>query len=347
MVASGRYVEIATERDEPICGGTVDYLDRVISAGFAALGESPPDRVFVRYEWLSTPETAIVGGSARRQGDGILIRSDVQLVDEHELTHAVHLQAWPSSNKFLHEGLAVLFDPKRIFYDYDSWPENVALDDVIGPGPLTPEGYYLAWFLVSQLVRDHGFDGLREFWHALPSGSTPAQVRDVYAGLFGRPMDALIEPYVEELTPGHPYEVDREPCNFALCPATPTPWQGLLWSVPGPTDCEDDEFAIGPDQRKYAGEYGEIWRDYTVDTVNTSEIGSGRKSFALDPRIAGTITPCTWNCDFGVSMTLEPGLVAEDTQLPGYGLTRIEVRTSLADVPTTNPGIFTMEDLPP
>jgi hypothetical protein len=36
VVARGRYVELATDRDDPVCAGTVAHLDRFIEAAFEA-----------------------------------------------------------------------------------------------------------------------------------------------------------------------------------------------------------------------------------------------------------------------------------------------------------------------
>jgi hypothetical protein len=48
VVATGRYIEIASGVDLPICGGTVEFMDGILEEAFAFLGEAPPDRVFIR-----------------------------------------------------------------------------------------------------------------------------------------------------------------------------------------------------------------------------------------------------------------------------------------------------------
>ena len=103
VVARGKYIDLATERDEPICGGTVALLDGLVEEGFAFLGEPPPGDLRIRYEWLPEPDepTSLIGtGSTRRLGDEILIRTD-QLVEEHELAHAVHASARPVSARYV------------------------------------------------------------------------------------------------------------------------------------------------------------------------------------------------------------------------------------------------------
>lgn len=336
VVARGRYVEIATMRDEPICGGTVAYFDRFIEAGFALIGETPPDRVFVRYEWLEFDEDdpAVGGGRARIVDDGILIRSDAYLVEEHELAHAVHLQAWPGSNEFLYEGFAVLLDPKRIFYQY-AWPPGVTIDQVVGAPDLAVQDYAYAWFLVSQVVSDHGFEGLGELWRAIPPGSSAVDVREAYETIFERPIDALIEPNIVE-TPDGPYELPRYPCNFALCLApAATPWNENLWSASGPTDCEQDPDAIGPDHREYGYEHGEVWRHHVI------EMTSDALEVETSATVGASLAACSLICSdsqIESGQVIGPASIEDGSSWPGAGRHRVEVRSEIDALPTAAPG---------
>jgi len=342
VVARGRYVEIATARDEPVCAGTAAYMDRVIDSVFAVMNESPPDHPYVRFEWLELDEEdpVIGGGRASFSGDGVLIRSDVHLVQEHELVHAVQMHAWPMPNDFLFEGHAVLLDPKRVAQDAYPWPATASLDELIGARDIPGGDYPLAWFIVSQIVLDHGFDGLREFWHAVPRGSTAAEVRAAYEELFGRSIDALIEPYVVEYSPPFgPQEIERRACDFALCPAPEvTPWQGDQWTALGPLGCEDDPDAIGPDRRP--SDWGEVWRDYTLigdPAFYGFEYGAGSSV---------SIAACALNCDYqstGIGGAEGPPF----SSVPAYrgwwdSPMRVEVRAALVDLPTETPAVATI-----
>ncbi len=335
VVATGRYVEIATEREETVCAGTVDYFDRVIASGFELLGETPPERVFVRFEWLELeePNPAIGGGHAERTDEGVLLQSDVQLVEEHELAHAVHLQAWPTSNTFLHEGLAVLLDPKRVFAQ-NPWPDSVEIDEVLEASSLTTQRYALAWFLVSQIVDDHGFEGLAAFWRAVPRGSTAAEVRAAYQQLFGRSIDALIEPRLVENEAGT-FEVPRFPCNFALCLAPAHPWDGNRWEGPGPLDCGSDPSAIGPDHREYLHEYGDVWRDYVI------EMDDHALDVSSSDSVGGNLSTCSLVCSnsqIESGQSIGPSAVEDGQTWPGAGRHRVEVRSAISDLPTAEPG---------
>jgi hypothetical protein len=261
VLGEGRYVELVTNRDEDdatVCGGTVAFYDRFVEAAFEFLGETPPDHVFVRYYWVPQPEMTHEG-YAVRSGDMTSIVTDF-VVSEHELAHAVHQQAWPPSNMFFYEGLATLLDPRREpVPDYD-WPESATLDEILGRTNVTSgNDYYQAWYLVSQIIADHGVAGLRDFWRAVPRGSTPQEVRDAYQALFGRPMEVLTVPweYDDGDDPGW-WDTSRFTCEFALCTGEVRPWVDNVWTASGPAGCEDDPDAIGP--MSYKPAYGlPVW----------------------------------------------------------------------------------------
>lgn len=341
IVARGRYVEIASERDEPVCGGTAAHMDRVIEGVFAVIGETPPDRRFVRFEWLELDEDdpVIGGGRTSFTDDGVLIRSDVYLVEEHELVHAVQMESWPMPNDFLFEGYAVLLDGKRSWHDAYPWPESASLDELLETPSVAYEDYQLAWFIVSQIALDHGFDGLRDFWHAVPRGSSAAEVRAAYEALFGRSIDALIEPYVVEYPdPIGPTEVERRACDFALCPAREVAaWQDDRWVASGPVGCEDDPDAIGPDRRLL--EWGEVWRDYTL-------LGEpAYYSFDYPAKTAVGMAACALNCEnqaTGIVAFEGPPLSTEAMFRGWEAPVRVEVRAALSDLPVAAAGDVTV-----
>jgi hypothetical protein len=336
IVGKGRYVELAANRDEPVCGGTIAFFDRFIEAGFALIGETPPDRVFVRYEWVKEdPErTSITGvGFARIEGDDVRIRMD-QLIQEHELAHAIHLQAWPTSARFLHEGFAVLLNPRRPFVERNPWPDSVPLDEVLGSADLDVHDYYYAWFLVSQIMVDHGIAGLRDLWHAIPRGATAQEVRDAYQSLFHRPIDALIQPWIfESDNPDQDGQgIPRYPCNFALCTGQSKPWDGDVWSASGPTDCEDDPDAIGP----YEGVVGllggrPVWRDYVFEPDDRPY----ERDPIIDP-LAVQALSCQFECVQPTPYFFGQGSAPEEPwQIDKRR--RIQVHGALEDLPTDTP----------
>lgn len=336
VVAVGHYVEIATNRDEDVCGGTAAYMDRVIEAAFTIMDGAPPEGLFVRFEWLEFDEQDPVlgGGVTRRSNDGVLIQSDYYLVEEHELVHAVQLQTGKISADFLFEGLAILLEAKRPYAQFP-WESSspVTLDEVVGAENLPNELYPYAWFIVSQIVRDHGFDGLRQLWDAVPYGATAGQVRAAYEAQFGQSIDVLLDPAEE-------WPSKRLPCYFALCPTTePIPWDDSRLSVAGPRGCADDPDAIGPDRRDYLDEYGEVWRQYDMT------LDPGTYDISFSPNIGANIISCEVDCEeVGV---YRPGFLAGELSLSSSQRQRVEVRAEIGDLPTQSPGMYTVELMPP
>jgi hypothetical protein len=352
VVTRGRFVEIATDRSEAICGGTVAFMDRYVAAGFELIGETPPDGVFVRYEWLPAPDvpySAVGEGRASIDSDGgIVIRAD-RLINEHELVHAVHLTAWPASARFLHEGLAVLLDSKRSAFDQAQAPSPEALDDVLDPpGDLN---YSSAYFLVSQIILDHGMDGLRDLWRAVPAGATAPEVRAAYEEVFDEPIDVLLEPWIyvgQDPTSGLAVEIeiDRAACDFTLCTEDPTPWIDDVWSASGPSGCEDDPDAIGPASDLVSIDFRPVWTEHVMD--------AGPEAFEFSPFgqwgwIEGQITPdaltgnvraCWAQCGPpGSSGTPRYPDGAEEVEPLGKpGLYRVELGRRLDELPTDDPG---------
>ena len=329
VVATGRWIEMATKDETPICGGTVAYLDTIVEAGFGVLGETPPDDLTIRYEWRAD---AVVG-TASGSGSDIVVRTS-QLVEEHELAHAVHLAAWPKSNDFMHEGLAILFDSRRYLDPY-AWPDSFALDDLIGPKLGTGEHYNQAWFLVSQIVRDHGFDGLRDLWHDIPEGSSPQHVRDAYRQRFGQPIETLLEPVLNPITGG--YET-RYPCLFSPCGDPDVHVESGSLEAPGPSGCVDDPTAVGPFQRPAGIDPPPVWKNTTFVTETT---------LGLEPHdeLSIAIRPCFLRCDRAPSGNIFfiPGsnyaaaLTAETW--------RVEIHQKLEALPTDDPGAVVLPDL--
>jgi hypothetical protein len=337
VVARGRHVEIATERDDVICGGTVARMDDFLASAFAEIGEPVPSNVFVRYEWLEAildenGRVVYQSGRATATRKRVTITAD-QLNSEHELAHAVHFRAWPRSRSVLHEGFAVLLDSDTSRLQ-DRWPAGEPLDPLLEDGSLDTAEYFKAWFLVSQVVRDHGFEGLRDFWHRVAPDASAAEVRAAYQALFGRPIDALIEPY--EAWEGGPL-VDRWSCYFALC-GEPTPWNGDTWQAEGPFACEDDPDALGPTR---ASGTGPVERYHVVELEPSTSY-----RFTAAGGLGAFVRPCGLQC-----LPLGSDANAYWAEMPRVhpsalgGRHRVEILADLADLPTATPATFTIERL--
>jgi hypothetical protein len=195
--------------------------------------------------------------------------------------------------------------------------------------------YYWGWFLVSQILADHGIAGLRDLWHAVPLGATAQEVRDAYQSLFGRPMDALIEPYVvhSEFEGLDGKQVERYHCDFALCTGKPQPWVDDTWEASGPTACEDDPEAIGPFDNIVGviGGAPPVWRDYVLD----------REGRALDAdpgnaNVPVTVLYCALDCVQPTAFDYGQG-PAPDEPWRHDRRQRVQIHSELDALPTETP----------
>jgi hypothetical protein len=324
IVARGRYVEIATDEDAPVCAGTAAFMDAYLEAVADTLGEALPDGVFVHYEWDATRSS----GFTIQDGTRMVVTSE-RLPSEHELVHVVHGKLWPPSRAFLHEGLAVLLGDAAS-YESGEWPGGASLDQLL-EAKRSELDYYEAWFIVSQIVRDHGFDGLREFWHAVPNDASAPEVRAAYEAMFGRSIDVLIEPDLI-MVPGidEPFEQPRRTCYFTACPHEPTPWDGDVWTAEAPNSCEDDD-AIGPTT---GGLAGDVWRSFVLDR----EVGDYRLTGAGGAH--GIYRWCALRCtnlDTHAYGAIDSGRTYEELD-PYGGEVRVDIGRDLEELPTDEPG---------
>ena len=307
------------------------FIDAFVEEAFQAIGEQPPDQVFIRYEWRSDD---LQIGRTWRDGDRVVLTTS-RMPDEHELAHAVHLAAWPESMPFLQEGFAVLFDSRRI-YEHDVPPTVDVLDAALNARTFEEVDYSHAWYIVSQIVFEHGVAGLRELWHATPPGTTAEEIKAAYEGLFMQPMEALFDPwiYAGELTDGEPIEVARLACDFSLCPAPVRPFDGEgRWSALGPSSCEADADAVGPTSDEPWFDPVQVWREYSLE----HELGP----YAIDIVPGQTDPPkaAFWPCYPQCSHPGEDRLPRYDDPPSGYiplgtiGRYRVQVGTDLAALP--------------
>lgn len=340
VVERGRYVELATARNDVICDGTVDYMDGFVALVSSEIGVMPPERIFVRYEWTEPmigKDGEHVDGAddadfAQDWGD-VTVISASRLIHEHELTHAVHNQAWPSSRSVFQEGLAVLFD-SHTGRSQGKWPAGDVLDPLLEADALSSDDYDKAWFLVSQVILDHGMEGLSALWHAVPSDASAEQVRQAYQDLFGRPIDALIEP--REVSEGGS-TLDRWSCYFVVCDE-PQPWEGAVWRAAGPSGCIDDAHALGP---MGSNGTGTVERYYAVELEPSTPY-----RFTTSGGVGAYLRECGLQClPLGSpAWQLWPDTSTSRSDLFG-GRYRVEIVADFDELPVDSPGSFEIERL--
>jgi hypothetical protein len=263
--AQGRIVRLFADEDRPICGGTVEAMDRHIEQIFEVVGEVVPDDASVDYVFTQDAPCRSLDTEAcvHPKRSGPIVYSP-QIPHHHELAHAAHLLMWPRNRAFLEEGFAHLFSEESelpAFWIYED-PEidlEIDLDRVFAEARrLTWAQHHGTWIFTGQLVRTHGVAGLRDLWRAVPGApsvaeidaalhpswggdplrSSAADVTTAYREVFGTEAADLLTPQSEgERLTG---------CVWILCDE-PLPWEGDEWRLESPLpDCENDPAAVGP-----------------------------------------------------------------------------------------------------
>lgn len=333
VAARGRYVEIVTTGQQPVCDGTTDFIDAHLDAVAETLGESLPSGVFVRYEWADDKHAYTSWGGGRA------VVESTTLPNEHELVHAVHSKVWPESRPFLHEGLAVLLGDSA-HYQSGEWPADAELDALFEATQKPELDYYTAWFVVSQIVRDHGFDGLHQFWVAVPEDASAEEVRAAYLAIFDRPIDALLEPDLVDVPwMDEPVEEPRHTCYFAVCVGEATPWTSDAWTADAPDRCDGND-AIGPTSDGWAGD---VWRSSVVDR------SVGNYHYSVSGGASAIFRACRLRCDGDdtnpfAGVTPDQSYEAMDDQ---GGLIRVDVGRPQEQLPGSEPGGVEIRRLDP
>lgn len=307
VIATGRDFELASDRDEPLCAGTVDTIDAYLDAVADLLGETLPNTRFLRIEWRDVGDADGMT-TDRLLRDDVIVTSDP--IDPHELVHAAHLQVWPKSHRLLMEGLATMVGT-RGWLQSESWPDGKPIDSVLGQWN---GDYAAALYIVSQVVEEHDFEGLRSLWYAVPMGASASEFRDAYRSIFDQPIDHLVEPKMIG-----PVPATRLSCFYEIFLEPPQPLDASgQWQGRGPTEC-DDPATIGP--RAAAGEV-------TAWTHQVVELPANAPFVTLVGGTGAVVRTCGFGCNAVVhDARIEPG-AAVDLALPA-GTYLVEIGESI------------------
>lgn len=253
----GRFVEIRNDTDQQLCPATATYMDEHLQEVLLVLDAPAPSGRFVDYTWGDGNHFA--EGVASLQSGRVSIEAD-SAVHEHELVHAAHLRTWPKAPRFLYEGLAEVLGNTVVFQDGGTWrPVGAELDDALSR--FDQSGVYeLSWIVVSQIVLEHGFAGLRQLWFELEADSSMQDVRDAYSRLFGRDFDQLTQPF-EVTVDGEAASAERGVCWVSLCTGATLQWRDGVARGQGVTGC-DGPNAVSPSSS--AG-LSHPWTTYVVE----------------------------------------------------------------------------------
>ncbi len=251
----GEYVEMYNQSGEELCPATVSYMDDYLAEVLTFLGEDPPGGRFVEYRWRERS----IFGLATPTADGTRITTGSS-IHEHELVHAVHQNVWPEAPTFLQEGLAEFLGDTTFIQDAGSWrPTGDELDEALSEFGET-RVYGLSWLIVSQIVLEQGFPGLRRFWFALEPSASMQEVRETYTRMFGGSLDDLTQPF-EVTINGETGYTKRGVCWVRFCMGEPLTYRDGEVEASGVEGC-DDEDAVSP---SIAMGQVDPWRDYIVE----------------------------------------------------------------------------------
>ena len=208
----------------------------------------------------------------------------------------------------------------------DPWPDGVSIDSVLGPW--SGEHYREALFIVSQIVSDHGFEGLATLWHALSPESGAAELRAEYERHFGRPLDSLVEPVLVGSIPNA-----RFSCFYEICLPDSRPIdEAAGWTARGPESC-DDEGTIGP--RPWDGALA-AWTHHTV------EVGASTPSVVTSGGEGAVLRYCGLGCSaVPHEQTIPPGTSGPSMLPPGRYL--VEVGHRASELPTSEAATLRFE----
>jgi hypothetical protein len=253
----GRFVEIRNDTEHELCPATARYMDAYLQEVLLVLDAPAPSGRFVHYTWGDGDHFA--EGVASLESGRVAIEAN-SAVHEHELVHAAHLRAWPEAPRFLYEGLAEVLGNTVVFQDGGTWrPVGAELDDALSRFD-QPGVYELSWVVVSQLVLEHGFDGLRELWFELDADSSMQDVRAAYSRLFGQDFDHLTQPF-EVVVDGETAAAERGVCWVSLCTGQTLEWRDGVAQGVGVSGC-DDPNAVSPSSS--AG-LAHPWTTYVIE----------------------------------------------------------------------------------
>ena len=215
--------------DEPICGGTFDWIEARLRWLVAETG-LPASEAPIRYYWTreDTSEHCppISGGCA----DEGRIYSPLEVLS-HEMVHA-HLAQLGSPRPWLSEGMAELLQDERWSLS-DAIPLPSALIEVSKPQQLD---YEAAASFVRYLRDRFGMPALIELYAAL-DGVDARGTPDVFLAVLGVDWDDVQGGYLVTYAP---VPVGSINCDFPeLAPEAET------WTVPVDSPCEDAA-TIGP-----------------------------------------------------------------------------------------------------
>lgn len=246
VVVQGEFIDYAADAD--VCPGTVTFAEDFVRTVATSLLIDPTELGPITYYWLDVGELVEICVGARAcaaPSDGGIAVYSKQLVDRHELVHAIHLSVWGRRPPLLAEGLATLFDDE-FSQRYDSSldaatiAELIEVEDARDDNRVYAGGAILSYWILAR----HGPEGLTQLWDRIGDGPiTSASFEALFLDIFD---ETLAEMFAA---------IDGETaCQVVSCFGESRPWDGQQWSTRSPEGCEDG--AVGLTNMDFVSYFG-------------------------------------------------------------------------------------------
>ncbi len=239
VIAKGRFVSYAADPETELCEGTIPRIDAFISGLASELRVDIPDERFVTYYWLpdgQLDESPCDDGTRCTNlgaGGSVSLYSD-EMLHEHELVHATHLNAMPLAPPVLSEGLAATYGGAQGAVGWPGWQSE--LDELIRARSLDPADYAAAMHLVEFTIRRHGLQDFGLFWDDVAVFPTVSGFKMDYEDATGESIESMLDDTSSDLA-----------CSIPVCDAVETvaDWEDGVALLFGAEDCASPD-AVGP-----------------------------------------------------------------------------------------------------
>ena len=297
----GEHLRFRTNAAEPLCGGTLAYMDGLVPLLATALEVPIPD--LVDFYWHPAP----LGGTscpAQAAGcwDGKMVWSRL-VPHDHEIVHAI-TSSLGKTDRMVEEGIAVVYGDDGAIVEWYEVPMHepetlIALDDASVGADVYTSAAHLTRFMLDR----HPMDSLHAFWRSTPRSATRDEFTSSFALSFGETWDDFAAAYR-----------DYPSCirgairmKVSECPAPSVPWDGDTWHTALDLSCEAVDI-VGPTQ-------GLMWKTVTLDIPRGGRyllevVGAGDAAVAL--------ARCDAGCDGGFAENLYSGQARVRELLAGH-----------------------------
>ncbi|MEM7160540.1 MAG: hypothetical protein AAF799_47325 [Myxococcota bacterium] len=288
IIHTHELVEVGADPSLPICGGSLDYIDRFVEhyVDHSSLGvlDEP-----VRFFYVTEELAFEICGRFACAGRGHAYSP--WLTHPHELVHTIrHRQQQPLGHNFFEEGAAQLYDATVD----PSWPETFTITEALQyPQALAGSHYDQAGHLMSFVRHRWSYHAVETLLDEMVDVTTEPELEDGLVEALGIGIDQLDADYREHYPRCDGIGWREMPIE---CSSDPLPWVRDE-NGRGSIDRDIPDFACGHPDAIGPAE-GRVWTSFTFDVEEPGE------HLIQIPDIAGMsleLGSCDLGCDLGVA----------------------------------------------